>query len=376
MSSKKEIAARGKDYREKSSQLALFEILDTSDSEYSNTIELYDALPKFVWSSTEVDKTKNNVITRQYKSRGNNYEVKLKPAVVERRNPGTGETVSVLIYPGPREEIIEEALRKFAVNGHAFETDSESKEVGVYFTVSMLRKELARTGHSYSHQEVLEALDVMSSAVVEVGLATKGKGRDAIRGNMLNNLMLTSRDQYQENSATKCYATFHPLVTQGIRRQQFRLYDYSVSMALKSDLARYMFKRMSHYWAQAALNAPYEFKLVTFLSSTPRGLSEKMKDNLRAVRNALKVLVEGDVILPEWSEMLIKDPNDKRVTVNAEFALLPTETFVKHMMKANKRHRDIEARSEIAGVKGSLLGQSNPSTVLDPEGDRVFENEV
>ena len=56
MSSKKEIAAQGNgEVRAKSEQLALFEILDTSDSEYSNTIELYDALPKFVWSSTEVD---------------------------------------------------------------------------------------------------------------------------------------------------------------------------------------------------------------------------------------------------------------------------------------------------------------------------------
>lgn len=374
MSSKKEIAAQGNgEVRAKSEQLALFEILDTSDSEYSNTIELYDALPKFVWSSTEVDKTKNNVITRQYKSRGNNYEVKLKPAVVERRNPGTGETVSALVYPGPREEIIEEALRKFAVNGHAFESEGETKEVGVFFTVSMLRKELARTGHAYSHQEVLEALDVMSSAVVEVGLATaKGKGRDTVRGNMLNNLMLTSRDQYQENSSTKCYATFHPLVTQGIRRQQFRLYDYSVSMGLKSHLARYMFKRMSHYWAQAALNAPYEFKLVTFLSSTPRGVSGKMKDDLRAVRNALKALVEGDVILPEWEETLIKDPNDKRVTINAEFALLPTETFVKHMMKANKRHKDITAHIELAGVRRTLLAGSVPRDELEPETDTVF----
>ena len=372
MSSKKEIVHGNGEGPEKSLQLALFEILDTVDSEYSNTIELYDALPKFVWSSTDVNKTKNNVITRQYKSRGNNYEVKLKPAVIERRNPSTGETFSALVYPGPREEIIEEALRKFAVNGHAFESEGEDKGVGVFFTVSMLRKELSRTGHSYSHQEVLEALDVMSSAVVEVSLGTKGKGRDAVRGNMLNNLMLTSRDQYQENSATKCYATFHPLVTQGIRRQQFRLYDYSVSMALKSDLARYMFKRLSHYWAQAALDAPYGFKLVTFLSSTPRGLSEKMKDNLRAVRNALKVLVEGDVIMPEWHEVLIKDPNDKRVTINAEFALRPTQTFVKHMMKANKRKSDIRARAELSGAKQTLLDDSDSDDALEQEGNNIF----
>jgi len=371
MTSKKELAKLQKgDGREISSQLALFEILDTSDSEYSNTIELYDALPKFVWASSDIDKSKNNVITRQFKSRGNNYQLKLKPAVIERKN-GAGDTVSVLVYPGAREEIVEEALRKFAVNGQGFESDND-KEVGVFFTVSKLRKELARTGHSYSAQEVLEALDVMSSSQLEVSLGTKGRGRDTIRGNMLTSLMLTSRAEYLENGSTRCFATFHPLVTRGIRTQKFRLYDYSVSMTLKSDLARYMYKRMSHYWTQASLNDPYEFKLVSFLGSSPRGLSEKMKDNLRAMRNALKSLVDGDVIRPEWKEMMIKDPEDKRVTANVEFGLLPSDTFVKHMMKANKRQSEIRGKVGLSDARDALQSGDTRDETLTLDGDQVF----
>ncbi|MBK3919916.1 replication protein [Stutzerimonas xanthomarina] len=368
----KEVKKQAATSREKSSQLALFEILDTSDSDLSNTIELYDALPKFVWVSSDVDKSKNNVITRQFKSRGSNYQLKIKPAVIERTN-SSGEVVSVMVYPGAREEIVEEALRKFAVNGQGFESDND-KEVGVFFTVSKLRKELARTGHSYSAQEVLEALDVMSSSLLEVSLGSKGKGRDTIRGNMLSSLMLTTRAEYLENGSTKCFATFHPLVTQGIKTQKFRLYDYSVSMTLKSDLARYMYKRMSHYWTQASLSDPYQLKLVSFLSSSPRGLSEKMKDNLRAMRNALKSLVEGDVILPDWTETMIKDPADRRVTTNVEFSLLPSETFVKHMMKANKRQSDIRAKAELKNARLALESGASADRkgLPETESDQVF----
>lgn len=36
-------------------QLSLFELIENSESEYSNTIELYDALPKYVWDKADSD---------------------------------------------------------------------------------------------------------------------------------------------------------------------------------------------------------------------------------------------------------------------------------------------------------------------------------
>ncbi|MFA4834499.1 MAG: replication protein [Dehalococcoidia bacterium] len=345
--------------RKKGLQLSLFELIDNSESEYSNTIELYDALPKYVWDQSDSDLRENSVITRNFKSRGVVYTVKIKPAVIERKNKA-GDMVSVMLYPGSREEIVEEALRKIAINGNSFESEAD-KNVGVFFTVSQLCKELARTNHTYSNQEVVEALDVMSSSLLECSLGTKGKGRDMYRGNFLTSLALTSRDQYLEDGSTKCFATFHPLVTHGIRTQKFRLYDYSISMGLKSDLARYMFKRMSHYWTQASLDHPYNLKLVSFLTGSPRGLSPRMKDNMRAMRSALKALVDEKVLLPDWDEEVIKDANDRRITLDVAFAMLPHENFVKHMMRANRKHNEVVSQVELADARSALKGA--PKTI-------------
>ncbi|EPJ5561248.1 replication protein [Pseudomonas aeruginosa] len=369
--------------------MALFELLDPSDTEYSNTIELYDALPKGVWSGKQKRGKKSDgdaaqeaaiselpkVITRPFKSRGTSYQMKVKPAIIERVNDA-GEIKTLVMFPGTREELIEEALRKFAVQGQGFESDNTSKDVGVFFTVNQLRKELARTGHSYSAQEILEALDIMSSSLIEVSQTGRNRSRETIRGNMLGSMLIASREQYLENSGVKCYATFHPLVTQGIRTQQFRIYDYSVSMSMKSDLGRYMYKRLSHYWVQASLDHPYEFKLTTFLSQSPRGLSERMKDNLRAVRNALKSLVDEDVILPDWEEIMIKNAADKRIVDDVGFRLLPSESFIKFMMKANRRQSDIRGQAELltarASLKqGSVTSEAEPGSADEP--DRIFD---
>jgi len=339
----------------KSPQLALFELLDSSESDYSNTIELYDALPKYVWSGTTgLDLKDNSVITRYLKSRGTVYTIKIKPAVIERQNEH-GETVSVLCYAGVREEIVEEALRKIAVNGNSFESQND-QEVGVYFTISQLRKELARTKHTYSAQEIHEALDVMSSTLLEVSTGA-GKVRDSYRGTLLPKLATTSREDYLADGSTRCFATFHPLVTQGVKTQAFRLYDYSISMGLKSDLARYIYKRLSHYWTQASLKHPYQPKLVSFLDQSPRGLSERLKDSARAMRTALKSLVDQNVILPDWTEIMIKDESDKRVTKDIQFEIYPHDNFIKHMMKANHRASEIRGKTGIADAREGLKGK-------------------
>ena len=368
--------------------MALFELLDPSDTEYSNTIELYDALPKGVWSGKQKRGKKSDgdssqeaaisdipkVITRPFKSRGTSYQMKVKPAIIERANED-GTINTLVMFPGTREELIEEALRKFAVQGQGFESDNTGKDVGVFFTVNQLRKELARTGHSYSAQEILEALDIMSSSLIEVSQTGRNRARETIRGNMLGSMFLASREQYLENSGIKCYATFHPLVTQGIRTQQFRIYDYSVSMTMKSDLGRYMYKRLSHYWVQASLDHPYEFKLTTFLSQSPRGLSERMKDNLRAVRNALKCLVDENVILPDWEEIMIKNAADKRVIDDVGFRLLPSESFIKFMMKANRRQSDIRGQAELLTTRAALklgAGASREAPGVPETGDSIF----
>ena len=58
-------------------QLALFSIVESGGKpvgDYSSTIEIYDALPKYVWEARpEADTANNAVITRKAKLRGVEY---------------------------------------------------------------------------------------------------------------------------------------------------------------------------------------------------------------------------------------------------------------------------------------------------------------
>lgn len=362
---KKGVSATSSSNSEATTQLRLFELLDPSDSDYSNTVELYDALPKYVWSISDLETRKNRVINRTFKSRGVTYSLKIKPAVVERKKGD--EVESVMLYPGSREEIIEEVLRKLAVQGNIGVADNgDVNSLGVYFTVNQLRRELARTNHTYSAREVLEALDVMSSSLLEVSTG-KGSDKDAYRGNLLSSLALRTRKDYLEDGSAKCFATFHPLVQHAIRTQQFRMYDYSTSMKIRSDLGRYMFKRMSHYWVQASPDHPYQFKLISFLESSPRGLSPLMKDNMRAIRQALTALAEQDVILPTWSETMIKNPQDRRKTDDVAYEVFPTEAFRKQTMRANRKQNIVNGRVSISEARQAINDQSDKPQDEDVE---------
>jgi hypothetical protein len=84
------------------------------DEKYSNTIELYDAVPKYFSNPRLMDRMRKDgkylpMLERLFKHRGEMYTVKIWPARLEDRQGGEKH-----YYPGPREELVEEALRKLA----------------------------------------------------------------------------------------------------------------------------------------------------------------------------------------------------------------------------------------------------------------------
>lgn len=107
---------------------------------------------------------------------------------------------------------------------------------------------------------------------------------------------------------------------------------------------------------------------------------------MRAMRTALKSLAEQNVILPEWIEVMIKDDQDKRITKDIQFEILPHDNFIKHMMRANRKASEIKGKTGITeardAVKGRnvITGSSEAPQNTDAEGslseggsDQVFD---
>lgn len=305
-------------------QLDLFSLLDSRDKQYSNSIDVYDALPKYSLERRRRFTEISQAVAKERECRigGQTIKVKVRPALIETES-GNPE----LVYPGEREEIIEDALRKLAVNGGIAMIDGK---VGVLFTFYQLRNELKKNKHEFKLSEIKEAILVCRGAQLET---ISEDDETVISSSFFPMVGLTTRKDIQlRKGDTKCYVQFNPLVTESILKQTFRLYDYTTSMAIKSPLARYIHKRMSHHWSQASANHPYTPRLVSFLNGSPRGLTKRMKDNLKAMKNALDILKEHDVIERYDDTDRIKDGN-KILDVN--FKIYPTDKFVKVIKKAN-----------------------------------------
>jgi NCAIR mutase (PurE)-related protein len=108
----------------------------------TNTIHLYDIAPKFTYNRRERDVSESAFDRRAMKVANEEYEVEVQAARIKRDG---GE--EVLIYPGEREECIEDSLRKLATSGNGVFLNGEA---GVRFSLYQLKQDLDRHNHTYS----------------------------------------------------------------------------------------------------------------------------------------------------------------------------------------------------------------------------------
>ena len=117
-------------------QLSLFQTFLPDEDKYSNTIELYDAIPKYYPIKKMRDKRVNDTflphMDREFEHKGNAYKLTISPGRVIYKD-GTARE----FYPSFREELVEEALRKIAcdrLNGVFL-----NGQAGVQFTLYELQ---------------------------------------------------------------------------------------------------------------------------------------------------------------------------------------------------------------------------------------------
>ena len=93
-------------------QLDLFQTLDQDQEKYSNTVELYDMMPKYYFGGVERFGGKYlDILQRNFECRKKEYKLNIHPAAILQRD---GTTMHY--YPSQREELVEDVLRKFAAN--------------------------------------------------------------------------------------------------------------------------------------------------------------------------------------------------------------------------------------------------------------------
>jgi hypothetical protein len=314
-------------------QLMLFQTFlpeDASDDKYSNTIELYDAIPKYVTNPKLVDAMREGgkylpLMKRHFRHRGEGYHVIIRPARLVDREGKEKE-----YYPGIREELVEDALRKLALE--QFYGAYFDNQAGVQFTVYQLNKELQSLGHEFKRSSLVDALRICSGVLLTIA---KEDGDLVMESPIFPLLLLRhKKDWVKHPKDTRCYVKFHPLVTQSISCLTYRQFDYASYMHYTHRLSRWLHKRLAHNYSQAGLLHPYTIRLSTILRDSGTHHSLRASNNVRQVEEALTELQERDIVMSLTRDVL-RGPRHSLVDIT--YTLLPTMTFIEEVKKANRR---------------------------------------
>jgi hypothetical protein len=317
-------------------EIKLFGFSNPEDRKYSNTIELYDFIPKHYWGRVErINEQFLLPLEREFECRGTKYKVIVTPARIKDKDGKFRD-----YYAGRREELVEAALRKLTCDGQGIFLDDHS---GVVFSLTELWHELKRMGHTYNFDEIKEALLICVKTIIEIKTEDD---RAMLAAGIFESLGLRTWDDWKEKGQqTKCFVQFNPLVTTSIRNGTFRRLNYEKSMSYNSVITRQLHKRMSHHYTQASIANTYEIMLSTIIRDFGLKSYAHLRDNLRDVKLALKELKEKDVIIESKIE---KTVNESSKLIDAKIILRPHARFAGEMIGANEVHKRI--KSNLSGL--------------------------
>lgn len=335
--------------QEKPFQLNLFQFLEESAlganrqhrqnvRDYSQSIELYDFIPKYVWSSRKIRESNGMlpILMREFECRGIKRKLVIHPAGIVDEQTGEAR----YFYPGAREEIIEEVLRKLAVEGGGVFLDDQA---GVALTIYQIRKELEQFNHKMSFDQIKESLKIL--ALTRLELINLNDKRDSIIFSPIENLGLSGKD-----GETQTFVVFSPLVTDSIKKLHFRLYNYRQVMGYNSAIARQLHKRMAHHYKQASPANKYTISLTTIIRDFGISQRNTLRSNLQKVEKALEEMKAANVILNYQVEKTY-DSRSKKI-LEAMLHLQPSAAFSSEVRKANQIETDNQKKLSAGSSSG------------------------
>ncbi|MEW6738219.1 MAG: hypothetical protein AB1489_43500, partial [Acidobacteriota bacterium] len=332
------ITKKLEDYQKnKPVQLLLFEMIGPEERKYSNTIELYDAIPKYHWGNVErINGEFLRSFERPFEFRGIKYRVKIRPARLDDKD-GTDRDY----YPSEREELVEDALRKLACDGKGLFLDDQA---GVIFSLYELQQELARMGHTYSIAQIKDALLICAKTHMEV---TTDDGAAVVISSLFETLGLNTREDWKEHGKkAKAFVRFNILVTNSIKNRTFRQLNYDKCMSYRRVISRRLHKRLSHHYIQANMVNTYEILLSTIIRDFGIKAYADIRNNLREVKLALEEMKIKEV-LSDYKVEKIFAPERKNRIIDAKFILSAHSRFISEMIHANERHKKIREHTSI-----------------------------
>jgi hypothetical protein len=325
----------------KSIQFDLFGEFVTNDkSEVSNTVEIWERIPKYFPTRT-LDKLRPAIgqpdpYEWEYIEDGHKYTVVIQPALIKENG------IYKAYFPSVTEELIEETLKKILADQNYGIHDTKNTETWVKFSLSMLYRELKVRCCTRSYTEIKQAIEVMNKCNVSF----IKNGKEIWSGAILQDLVTIGRDDYLANTDAHHIARLPIFISQAINRLDYRQFNYDRLMKCNSPLARWLYKRLIHRFLNASLIQDHHFM---YLDIKRSGLLQQSResDNRKKVFDALTELVNRKVLL-----RFDHDPRGEGKKVdNVKYTVYPSTEFIKEQKAASKRKNDIQAKAVKVGLQ-------------------------
>ncbi len=289
-------------------------------------------MPKYHWWKSErINGKFLETLEREFVCNSVKYKIEVAPAVIKDR-----DGVKRYYYPSKREELVEDALRRFATAKQGVFLDDRA---GVTFTLYQLQQELKRNGHSYSKDQIKDALLICARTNITV---TTEDNTAVLSSSLFETLGLQTREDWKgTGQKSKAFVRFNSLVSESIKSGAYRQLDYETAMSYTSVIARQLHKRMSHHYRQASIAHLYSITLSTIIRDF--GLAEYERPSLN-LRQAIKALDEmkGKDVLLSYKVEKIHDRQNRNKLLDAKFTLTPYHKFIDVVIKANARAKRIK----------------------------------
>ena len=262
-------------------QLALWE---AADPDRSNMVALYDIAPRHIFEARDVDRSDRKIIEREFTFGGKQYRITIKPTQIKNEADGTISDR----YLGEREQIVEEVIRRLAANRGRL-TLHDGIKVRFLFKISEIRDELQRVKHTYSLNEIKEAI-VLLNEVRMVIQDLDSKGSPMLSAPAFPVMGMKRRGEDRES-----FVEFNPLVADAIRLLSFQQVDYEMLMDIRDPVARWLLKRL-HIEIAASRQAVQEITATDIRHNSGMPEWKTTRNLLRRIAQAVDVLVKKGVL--------------------------------------------------------------------------------
>ncbi len=318
-------------------QLSLFQtFLSNTEEEHgqlSNAVDLWDSVPRYSVSRQAMTKARIEgqflkKHTTTFHHRGREYTRVISPARITDHDGHERD-----YYPSATEELVEQALRKLAIEQQAGYFDKSKYRSGVIFTLYQLREEMKKRGHARSYQQLVESLNILSHCIVDI--IPHGEGEAVLSSACLPSLAAVSRKQLATDAKAKWAVQFHPLVTSSIDKVTYRQFNYHLMMSHPTQLARWLHQQLVLKYTFANFQNPFEMRYSTVKRDS--GLLDgysRDRDGVDALESVFNDLKKGAVIYA-FQRKDVSGPRNKILDV--VFTIRPSLDFIRETKAANKR---------------------------------------